>query len=78
MRKHIKKAKEMALKTKDIEPLTEEELNGLYEEAKKDIYKRAAYFAELMAVEKIIPDYKDKRKWLKTYGENIMQRANAN
>jgi hypothetical protein len=25
-------------------------------------------------VEKIMPDYKDKRKWLKEYGGGIMQR----
>ncbi len=135
IRKHIKKAQEMSLEATDIEPLTEEELDKLYDEAKEVISKRVRYFAELMGVdygrvtircqktrwgscstkgnlnfncllmlapsdvrdyviihelahrkhmnhskdfwkevEIMIPDYKEKRKWLNTYGEDIMQR----
>ena len=135
IRKHIQKAQEMSLEATDIEPLTGEELDRLYDEAKKDISKRVRYYAELMKVdygritircqktrwgscsakgnlnfncllmlapsdvrdyviihelahrkhmnhskdfwkevEIMIPDYKEKRKWLNTYGDEIMQR----
>ena len=133
--KHTRRAQEKALETTDMEPLTEEELDRLYEEARKDIPKRVEYYANLMEVdygrvtircqktrwgscstkgnlnfncllmlapsdvrdyviihelahrkhmnhskdfwkevEIMIPDYKEKRKWLNTYGEDIMQR----
>ena len=136
--KNIKKAQETALEMKDIEPLTEEELEKLYDEAKEDIPKRVRYYAELMGVdygrisihcqktrwgscstkgnlnfncllmlapsdvrdyviihelahrkhmnhsknfwkevEIMIPDYKEKRKWLNTCGEEIIQRKRA-
>ncbi|MBE5898855.1 MAG: M48 family metallopeptidase [Lachnospiraceae bacterium] len=138
IREHIKKAQEMSLEAADIEPLTEEELDKLYDEAKEVIPKRVRYYAELMGVdygrvtircqktcwgscsskgnlnfncllmlapsdiidyvvihelahrkfmnhsknfwkevEIMIPGYKEKRKWLNTYGEEIMQRKRA-
>ncbi len=138
IRKHIRKAEEMSLKAIDIEPLTEEEQDELYDEAKKEIPKRVKYYAEIMKVdfgritircqktrwgscsakgnlnfncllmlapsdirdyviihelahrkhmnhsknfwkevEIMIPDYKEKRKWLNTNGEEIMQRMRA-
>jgi len=40
IREHIKKAQETSLEAADIEPLTEEELGKLYDEAKVDISKR--------------------------------------
>ena len=129
IRKHIHKAQKMSLEAADIEPLTEEELDKLYDEAKEVIPKRVRYYAEIMKVdygritircqktrwgscgskgnlnfncllmlapsdvrdyviihelahrrhmnhsiefwkevELLVPDYKDKRKWLSTYG----------
>ncbi len=138
IRKHIEKAQEMTLETKDIEPITEEELDKLYDEAREDIPKRVRHYASLMKVdygritircqktrwgscstkgnlnfncllmlapsdirdyviihelahrkhmnhsknfwkevEIMIPDYKEKRKWLNTYGEDIMRRVRS-
>ena len=136
IRKHIHKAQEMSLKTSDIEPLTEEELDKLYDDAKEDIPKRVRYYARLMkvdygritircqktrwgscsskgnlnfncllvlapsdiidyvvihelahrkcmnhsvdfwkTVESVMPDYKNKRKWLREYGNELMYRV---
>lgn len=133
--KHVKQAESNAEKYDEIEPLTAELLDELFEDAKRTIPRKVAHFAELMdvtygritirnqktrwgscsskgnlnfncllmlapdevidyvvvhelahrkemnhskafwsEVEKVIPDYKDKRKWLKDNGDIMMQR----
>lgn len=133
--RHIEKAKNLAADEEDIEPLTEEMLDELFESAKRDLPDRIERFSKAMGVtygritirnqktrwgscsakgnlnfncllmlapeevrdyvvihelahrkqmnhsrafwqevEKQMPDYKEKRKWLKEHGNELMRR----
>ena len=133
--KHLQKVEQAKERAKAVEPLTEEQLRELAEEALEDIPKRAEKYAEIMGVtfkritirsqktrwgscsekgslsfncllmlvpeavrdyviihelahrkymnhssnfwkevELMMPDYKDKRMWLREHGDEVMQR----
>ena len=136
--KHLQRIQVAKEKAKAVEPLTEEQLRRLAEEASEDIPERAEKYADIMGVtfgritirnqktrwgscseignlnfncllmlvpedvrdyviihelahrkymnhsadfwkevELMLPDYKDKRKWLKEHGDEVMQRMFA-